>query len=84
MELSERIAHLQSRDDLIAFVEALRADQAAAPDTWTNGGLGEFLEAIAAWLADMDGYYANQGQPLPDPPSWKTFAEILLAAKHYE
>jgi hypothetical protein len=84
MELSERIAHVRTRDDLVAFVEALRADHAAAPAAWTNGGLGEFLEAIAAWLADMEGYYANQGKPPPDPPSWQTFAEILLAAKHYE
>jgi hypothetical protein len=84
IKLSEHIAGVRSRGDLVAFVQALRLDLDSHPDEWENTQLGAFLEALASWLEDMDGYYANTGQPTPEPPTWKTFGEILLAAKYYE
>jgi hypothetical protein len=32
----------------------------------------------------MENYYVNTGQPVPDPPSWRTFADMLMAARIYE
>ncbi|MGH7970069.1 MAG: DUF7660 family protein, partial [Limisphaerales bacterium] len=43
-----------------------------------------FLEALGAWVQDMDGYYRNQGKPVPEQLDWKTFSDILMAAKMYE
>jgi hypothetical protein len=42
------------------------------------------LEALAAWVEDMDGYYLNQGKAVPEKPDWKHVADMLMAAKLYE
>ena len=72
-----------SRDDFIAAVHEMRSDQLHNPAAWENHDLPSFLAAIAAWTEDMDGYYANIGQPVPDNP-WQLMADILRAAKCYE
>jgi hypothetical protein len=32
----------------------------------------------------MDGYYINQGKPVPTQPDWKIAADMLMAARTYE
>ncbi|WP_442857041.1 DUF7660 family protein [Arthrobacter sp. YN] len=54
------------------------------PEGWENADLESFLEAMSAWTRDMDGYFMNRGEPVPDVPSWQLFAQMLLAAKIYE
>jgi len=39
---------------------------------------------MAAWVEDMDGFYTNQGLPVPEKPDWKVFADILMGGKIYE
>lgn len=73
-----------SRAELVTFIEALREDLSANPADWENPDLSSFLGAMSAWVADMDGYYQNTGQPPPAAPSWKMIADILLASKIYE
>jgi hypothetical protein len=70
--------------ELVRLLESMVANLRDNPEEWVNGDLESFLGAMAAWVEDMDGYYANAGQPLPEPPGWRTIAEILMAAKHYE
>lgn len=85
--LLERIA---SRDDFLTFLDALRADyermeaeEADAPPSpfrpaargWENVRLRDFLEAMHAWARDAD---------VDEAPSWRAFAEFLLAGKAYE
>lgn len=60
------------------------ADLRSRPDAWENASLDRYLEALAAWVEDMDGYYQNRGQAAPEQPNWKTLGEILLAATTYE
>jgi hypothetical protein len=83
-ELHSQVDAIQSRKDLADFVRTLQHDLRNHPDSWENISLDDYLEALAAWVDDMDGYYRNQGRPVPSQPSWKTLAEILLAAKLYE
>lgn len=73
-----------SRDGLAKLASALAQDLKDNPDEWENGDLGSFLEAIAAWVEDMDGYHENTNQPLPADASWGVFAAILMAARVYE
>ncbi len=80
----ELAASVGSRHALAAFVRALLRDMRESPDTNENRDLGSYLEAMAAWIEDMDGYYADRGEPLPEQPSWRTVAEILAAAAVYE
>lgn len=83
-ELHEQVAEIQTRADLVAFVEALRADLKMRPEKWENATLESFLGALASWTEDMDGYYQNKGQEAPQSPTWKTFGEMLAAARIYE
>ena len=84
MTLAERARAVQTRDDLAAFVAELKADFDANRGNWTNVDLSSFLEAMAAWIQDMDGYYQNTGQKQSELPPWRIFADILMAARMYE
>lgn len=84
MTLAERARAVQSREDLAGLVAELKADLDANPDAWVNGDLTSFLEAMAVWVQDMEGYYRNTGQKLSDLPPWKILADILMAARVYE
>jgi len=92
MELHELAEHVDSKETFLEFVAALRADWEASqaeesaqpsspygPDArgWENPDLGRFLEAMQAWTEDMADRVAPQ-------QSWRTFAEMLMAAKIYE
>lgn len=79
--LAESVASL---DDFAAFVDALRSDLSVHPAEWENQTLERFLEALSAWVRDMDGYYKNCQRPVPVTPDWRNVAEMLLAAKIYE
>jgi hypothetical protein len=82
--LENQASQVNSRDTLANLVDQLRKDLEIYPEQWENVTLDSYLEALSAWLRDMDGYYKNRGEPLPVTPAWKTFAEVLLAAKWYE
>jgi hypothetical protein len=84
MALAEYKNSVCSREDFVVFVKALSKDLRDNPATWENGTLERFLEALAAWIEDMDGYYLNQGKPVPQQPDWKVAADMLMAAKVYE
>jgi hypothetical protein len=84
MTLAERARAVQTREDLAVFVGELKADFDDNRDVWTNADLASFLEAMAAWIQDMDSYYQNTGQRLTDLPPWKIVADVLMAARMYE
>lgn len=84
MTLAQHNNSIRSREDFVAFVKALRKDLCDNPTTWENTDLGRFLEALAAWVEDMDGFYSNQGKPVPQQPDWQIASDMLMAAKMYE
>lgn len=51
---------------------------------WENNRLDSYLEGIESWTGDMEGYYENTNVPIPDSPSWRVMADILLAATMYD
>jgi hypothetical protein len=74
-----------TRENFIAFVETLRADFLSDPGKWTNKTIDDYLEAIARYAQDIQGYYDNTGQEVnADNPNWKTFSDILNGATSYE
>jgi hypothetical protein len=75
---------VRSREDLAQFVRTLADDLRQQPEAWENRDLGPFLEAMSAWIEDMEGYYRNRGEAVPSQPEWSTLAEILAAARVYE
>jgi hypothetical protein len=84
MKLHDQVTGVATRADLVAFIEALRADLQSNPQEWENATLDQYLRALASWLEDCSGYYARTGQGVPATPSWKNVAEMLIAAKIYE
>jgi hypothetical protein len=80
----EAVDRISSRADFVAFVHQLQQDWKENPSAWENRDLSSFLEGMAAWVDDMDGYFQNQGQEPPAQPTWKLLGTILLAARVYE
>ena len=75
---------VESRDDLVRFIRALHRDLAVNGSERENPTLDRFLEALAAWTDDMDGYFRNTGQDVPSEPTWRLLANMLYAAHIYE
>jgi hypothetical protein len=84
LPLIQVIEQTRSRADFITFLQTLRSNLQQKPEEWENRDLVSFLKAMAAWVEDMDGYYQNLGESIPDQPTWKTMGQILLAARVYE
>lgn len=77
------VKDVQNRGELIEFINILIKELRESPEEWENKDLPSFLEAMSAWVTDMDGYYSNQGRLTPEP-NWEMFAQILAAASVYE
>ena len=80
----KKINEISSKEDFITFVELLVSDLKSNPDEWENKSLRSYLEAIASWTEDMEGFYQNNNLEVPRNVNWKVFANILMAAKMYE
>lgn len=75
--------NVTTRNEFIQFVRALVEDRESDPTRWEAQSIEHYLEALAAWVNDMDGWFKNRGEQMPDP-SWWLFAQILIAARVYE
>jgi hypothetical protein len=73
-----------SREDFVQFARGLAEQFRLRPEEWENRDPASYLEAMAAWVEDMDGYYQNRGETVPSQPTWNTLRDILEAAKVYE
>ncbi|MBL0888727.1 DUF7660 family protein [Myceligenerans indicum] len=74
----------RTRDELASFIDDLASTSATTPDAWENATLPDYLDALAAWTRDLDGYYLGNGEPVPETPSWNLIARMLHAATTYE
>jgi len=75
---------IYTRDDLVAYIKQLEAEIADKECNWENKKLEHYLEAMSAWVNDMDGLYANLNLDMNKEPIWRLFARILQAATIYE
>lgn len=75
---------ITNKDAFVKFLESLSLEAKNNITEWENQDLPTYLEAMAGWVADMEGYYINQGLPVPEQINWAFFADILLAAIVYE
>ena len=88
MECVEQVKSIETRDDFVVFMQHLLRDWRQHPEQWENASLEAYLEAMAAWVQDMDGYYRNLSRPVPKLMrhhlTWRNLGEIMLAARVYE
>lgn len=76
---------VNDRRSFIMFLELLSKNLARNPEDWGNNNLADFLEALAHYTEDIQGYYDNTGQQVnADEPSWKVFADIFMGARIYD
>ncbi|CAI3936374.1 unnamed protein product [Commensalibacter communis] len=73
-----------TKKEFLIFLENFRQNLHDHPEEWENLDLPSFLEAMQAWVEDMEGYYKNINQDTPTHISWDIFADFLQAAKIYE
>ncbi|WP_370413288.1 hypothetical protein [Streptomyces fradiae] len=76
--------HVDSREDLVSFVRSLHRSYVDPGESWDNADLAGFLEALAAWIDDADGWHQSAGLELPTNGDWRFFARALRAATMYE
>jgi hypothetical protein len=91
MEPHELAVQVNSKETFLVFLKSLHDDweasiaveraQSSSPygpsaRGWENPDLGRFLEAMHAWMEDNERIGTH--------PSWRTFADMLMAAKIYE
>jgi hypothetical protein len=84
MDLLEARDTIRTREDLARFVRLLRDDLLQNGDAWENPTLDRYLEALGAWVADLEGYFNNQNMVEPRQPSWDLVGKMLFAATVYE
>jgi hypothetical protein len=84
MTLDEIARSVRTREDLARFVAELQADLGSNGNAWQNRDLPSFLQAMGAWIQDMEGYYKNTNQDLQDISPWRVAADMLMAARMYE
>ncbi|RUO80214.1 hypothetical protein CWI84_06155 [Idiomarina tyrosinivorans] len=75
---------VNTKGDLSKFIMSLVHDLKKNKAQWENDDLSSFLEAMSAWVDDMDGLYGERKNLTVDGEYWKLFAEMLFAAKYYE
>jgi len=73
------------RQSFIKFLDLLHKDLLQNPETWDNKTLPDFLEALASYAEDIQGYYDNTDANVDaEKAAWSTFADIFKGAKVYE
>ncbi|WP_282636835.1 DUF7660 family protein [Sphingobacterium thalpophilum] len=73
------------RQSFIKFLDLLHQDLLQQPETWENKTLSDFLEALASYTKDIQGYYENTDANVDaEEAAWSTFADIFKGAKVYE
>ena len=76
-------AVVTSKQELVSLIFDLMDNNDAVK--WDNDTIYPYLQAMAAWLNDSDGFYENIGETLDtNAPSWQLFADALQAAVVYE
>ncbi|PGA90936.1 DUF7660 family protein [Bacillus toyonensis] len=84
MDVAEYLEHVNSKEDLLRFLEYLQKDFKENKDEWENIEVETYLEALQGWLGDCEGVYINRGEKLPENIPWKFIAQMLLVAAYYE
>lgn len=84
MSTTEAVDAIHSREEFVAYVRGLACSLRDEPATWEHQDLDSYFHALAAWAEDMDGYFRNRTEAIPEQPSWKLLAQMLAAARVYE
>lgn len=83
-EMDRSCNSVSTKNELIKLIYSLVSEVKSNPNQWENNDLPSFLEAMASWMEDMEGFYENMNKPYPDDVNWSVLGDILMAARVYE
>ncbi|MER5971310.1 hypothetical protein ABT112_16485 [Streptomyces sp. NPDC002055] len=75
---------VRSREGLFRYLLELASKVEAGEYLLENVSAVNFVKAAAHWVNDMDGFFLNNGEEVPEDPEWETIAMIFSAACIYE
>lgn len=77
---------INSQAEFASFLVTLAQDLRTNRQAWAQVELVDFLDAMAYWTANGLGQFTMnmRGSEVPDPPTWRVFADILEAARVVE
>lgn len=81
---NHKIATIQTPVDLFSYIVNLQNTLARDPNSWENNTLESYLDAMARWVKDSEGYYRNHNKPMPSSQTLQIIAEVLTASTMYE
>lgn len=84
MNIHESINAIQTRESFIEFLYFMIKDKENNSEEWKNKSITEYLEGMASWVEEMDGYYNNMKLQMPRDIDWKFIATLLYVGKIYE
>jgi hypothetical protein len=82
----KKLAQIKTREDFIDFMSFF-VKSIKDGEPIENNSVESYLDGIASWVEDMDGYYENMGiadEVKLDSMNWRVLADILVAATMYE
>jgi hypothetical protein len=89
-KLYEIINDIQTQSELVSFIRTLGDDYKKNKDSWENITIDAYLDAIAAWIDDInklsnqENKFLNANFTLSNINSLKTIALIFYVGKKYE
>lgn len=83
-DIESKLEAIKNRQDLSEFLIEIADRVRSGSLEWENSDPVTYLEALSAWISDMDGYLQNRGEGVPANPTWQMIARIIVAASMYE
>lgn len=82
--MNEILKNTKSKEEFIEFVNVLLKDIKENRQDWEEKQVFSYLESIQSWVEDMEGYYTNTKQEIPQNINWNFIATLLYVGKIYE
>nr|WP_294934856.1 hypothetical protein [uncultured Flavobacterium sp.] len=85
MDIDDGTLNVTDKTSFSEFVRELLTDLKKEDQNWENKKIEDFIEGIASYSEDINGYYQNMGSTTSaETPTWRIFAQILKGATMYE
>ena len=82
--MNEILKNIKTKKDFIDFINILFNDINENPEEWEDKSVNSYLESMQSWVENMEGYYNNTKQEIPQDINWNFIATLLYVGKIYE
>jgi hypothetical protein len=82
--VNEIIKNIKTKEHFIDFINILINDTNEIPSEWEDTSVTSYLESMQSWVEDLEGYYDNTKQEIPQDINWNFIATLLYVGKIYE